>query len=164
MNRGRLEIRETKIYAVEDAVELGFAGGKTIVRTFRRTYATKIRKTKNGKKTRVIVGEPTKEVVYHVSSLDAASRTAEQFARLVRTHWYVEVYHGKRDNAYLEDRTARRCDENLMSAMMVARSFGMWCCARYVNRHSGKTTADAMRYLYGRPSELIRIVLKEGLI
>ena len=28
----------------------------------------------------------------------------------MRTHWYVEAYHGKRDNGYHEDAFTRRCD------------------------------------------------------
>ena len=109
---------------------------------------------------RKIVGEPTKEVVYHVSSLDADSRTAEKFAEIVRTHWYVEVYHGKRDNGYHEDVLTRRCDESLMSAAMVARSFGMWICAR----RTEKTTEQVKRDLWEHPSKLVRIMLKGGLL
>ena len=48
----------------------------------------------------------------------------------MRACWYVEVYHGKRDNGYHEDKLTRRLDLNIMSAMMVARSLGMWVCAR----------------------------------
>ena len=48
-----------------------------------------------------------------------------KLARHVRAHWYVEVYHGKRDNSYHEDKPTRRMDLNIMSAMMVARSLGM---------------------------------------
>ena len=87
-------------------------------------------------------------------------------ANLSKENTFLPGFQGRgaKGTVRASDRTARRCDENLMSAMMVARSFGMWCCARYVNQHPGRTTADAMRYLYGRPSELLRIVLKEGLI
>jgi len=77
----------------------------------------------------------------------------------VRTHWYVEVYHGKRDNGYHEDVLTRRCDENLMSAAMVARSFGMWICAR----RPDETTERVKRDLWEHPSKLVRIVLKGGL-
>ena len=100
------------------------------------------------------------KAVYHVSSLDADSRTAEKFAEIVRTHWYVEVYHGKRDNGYHEDVLTRRCDESLMSAAMVARSFGMWICAR----RTEKTTEQVKRDLWEHPSKLVRIMLKGGLL
>ena len=50
----------------------------------------------------------------------------EKLARHVRAQWYVEVYHGKRDNGYHEDKLTRRMDLNIMSAIMVARSLGMW--------------------------------------
>ena len=162
LNRGRWEVRETKVFRVEDGVELGFPGARTVIRTFRRTWQTRKTKARNkdGVPVRKLVGEPTKEIVYHVSSLDADSRTAEKFAEIVRTHWYVEVYHGKRDNGYHEDVLTRRCDESLMSAAMVARSFGMWICARWTE----KTTEQVKRDLWEHPSKLVRIMLKGGLL
>lgn len=133
-----------------------------MIRTFRRTWQTRKTKARNkdGVPVRKLVGEPTKEIVYHVSSLDADSRTAEKFAEIVRTHWYVEAYHGKRDNGYHEDVLTRRCDESLMSAAMVARSFGMWICAR----RTEKTTEQVKRDLWEHPSKLVRIMLKGGLL
>ena len=75
------------------------------------------------------------------------------------TQWCVEAYHGKRDNGYHEDAFTRRCDLNVMSAMMVARSFGMWICAR----HPGRTVAEVRRDLALHPSKLFRIMVKGGL-
>ena len=48
--------------------------------------------------------------------------------RTFRQTWKV-VWKGKRDNGYHEDKLTRRMDLNIMSAMMVARSRGMWVCA-----------------------------------
>ena len=117
------------------------------------------KKDPKGRDIRKTVGKPTKEVVYHVSSLDPDSRTAEKFAEIVRTHWYVEAYHGTRDNGYHEDAFTRRCDENVMAAMMVARSFVMWTCAR----HPERTTEQVKNDLYLHPAKLVRIMMKGGL-
>ena len=85
-------------------------------------------------------------------------RSAEKFAEVVRTHWHVETYHGKRDNGYHEDAFTRRCDLNVMSAMMVARSFGMWICAR----NPEKTTGQVKNDLKLHPAKLVRIMMKGG--
>lgn len=77
----------------------------------------------------------------------------------MRAHWYVEVYHGKRDNGYHEDKLTRRMDTNIMSAMMVARSFGMWICAR----RPGMSTEAVQKDLFRHPSKLLRIIMKGGL-
>ena len=113
----------------------------------------------NGRDIRKCVGKPAKEVAWHVSSLDPDSRSAEKFAEIVRTHWYVEAYHGKRDNGYHEDVFTRRCDVNVMSAMMVARSFGMWICAR----NPEMTMAQVRSDLKLHPAKLVRIMTKGGL-
>ena len=134
----------TRSYRVVDPVDAGFPGARTIVRTYRAVWKTR----KTGKK-----------VAWHVSSLDPDSRSAEEFAGIVRTHWYVETYHGKRDNGYHEDAFTRRCDVNVMAAMMVARSFGMWICAR----HPDRTVAEVRRDLALHPSKLFRVMTKGGL-
>ena len=151
----------TKVFRVQDAVEVGFPGTRTIIRTYREVWQTRKtgKKDKHGRDIRKCVGKPTKEVAWHVSSLDPDSRTAKQFSEIVRTHWCVEVYHGKRDNGYNEDAFTRRCDLNVMSAMMVARSFGMWICAR----HPEMTTAQVRRDLNLHPAKLVRIMMKGGL-
>ena len=161
LNRGRLEIRETKVFRAIDPVDVGFPGAWAVVRTYREVWQTRRtgKKDKHGRDIRKCVGKPTKEVAWHVSSLDPDSRTAKQFSEIVRTHWYVEVYHGKRDNGYHEDVFTRRCDLNVMSAMMVARSFGMWICAR----HPEMTTAQVRRDLNLHPAKLVRIMMKGGL-
>ena len=161
LNRGRREIRETKVYRVVDAVDAGFPGARTIIRTYREVWQTRKtgRKDKCGRGVRKAFGKPTKEVAYHVSSLDPDSQGAERFAEMVRTHWHVEAYHGKRDNGYHEDAFTRRCDENVMAAMMVARSFGMWICAR----RPGRTTEQVKNDLNLHPAKLVRIMMKGGL-
>ena len=161
LNRGRWEIRETKVYRVVDAVDAGFPGARTIIRTYREVWQTRKtgKRDKCGRGVRKAFGKPTKEVAYHVSSLDPDSQGAERFAEMVRTHWYVEVYHGKRDNGYHEDAFTRRCDENVMAAMMVARSFGMWICAR----RPGRTTEQVKSDLNLHPAKLVRIMMKGGL-
>lgn len=112
------------------------------------------------------VGKPTQEVAWHVTSLAPEDLGCEgdacvgKLARHVRAHWYVEVYHGKRDNGYHEDKLTRRMDLNIMSAMMVARSLGMWVCAR----NPGKSTEAMQRDFLRHPSKLMRIMTKGGLL
>ena len=110
LNRGRWEIRATKVYRVQDAVDAGFPGARTVIRTYREVWKTRKtgKKDKYGRDVRKLVGKPTKEVAWHVSSLDPDSLSAEELAGIVRTHWYVETYHGKRDNGYHEDAFTRR--------------------------------------------------------
>ena len=64
LNRGRREIRETKVYRVVDAVDAGFPGARTIIRTYREVWQTRKtgRKDKCGRVVRKAFGKPTKEV------------------------------------------------------------------------------------------------------
>ena len=151
----------TKVFRVQDAVEVGFPGVRTIIRTYREVWNTRRtgKKDKFGRDIRRPVGKPTKETAWHVSSLAPDSRGAEEFAGIVRTHWCVEAYHGKRDNGYNEDAFTRRCDLNVMSAMMVARSFGMWICARNPEKTTGQVKDDLKLH----PAKLVRIMTKGGL-
>ena len=89
------------MYRAIDPVDAGFPGARTVIRTCREAWNTRStgRKDKCGRDVRKPVGKPTKEIAWHISSLDPDSRSAEQFAEIVRTHWYVEAYHGKRDAA-----------------------------------------------------------------
>ena len=151
MNRDRLECRVTKVYAFDDPVTIGFPGARALVRTYRKTW-----RTEGGKP----VGDPAKDVAYHLSSLDPYAHTAEDFARFVREHWGVEAYHGKRDNAYLEDKTARRINPNLQTAMMLARTIGLWEAAR----HPGRTTAEVMSDMYVNPRKGVRLFTKRGML
>lgn len=45
------------------------------------------------------------------------------FANAVRAEWAIETgYHGRRDFAYFEDVRTRRCNANVVGAMMLART------------------------------------------
>ena len=168
LNRDRWEERETKAYLAGDPVDADFPGVTMVVRTFRRTWKVvwKGKRDKNGRKILQKVGKPTQEVAWHVTSLAPedlgceGDACVEKLAGHVRAHWYVEVCHGKRDNGYHEDKLTRRMDLNVMSAMMVARSLGMWVCAR----SPGKSTEAVQRDLLRHPSKLMRIMTKGGLL
>jgi hypothetical protein len=75
----------TKVFRVQDAVEVGFPGTRTIIRTYREVWQTRKtgKKDKHGRDIRKCVGKPTKEAAWHVSSLDPDSRSAEKFAEIV---------------------------------------------------------------------------------
>ena len=155
------------MFLAGDPVDADFPGAAMVVRTCRRTGKVERRKNPDGRGTDLIkVGEPTKEVAWHVTSLAPEDVggwdvCAEKIAGLVRAHWHVEAYHGTRDNGYPEDALAqRRCGVHLVSAMMVARSLGMWVCARC----PGKTTAEVRKDLFVRPSKLVRLMTKGGLL
>lgn len=156
------------MYLAGDAVDVDFPGAAMIIRTLRRTWKVvwKGKRDKNGRKIYTKVGKPTQEVAWHVTSLApedfncAGDVCVKKLAEHVRTHWYIEVYHGKRDNGYHEDKLTRRLDINIMSAMMVARSLGMWVCAR----SPGKSTEAVQRDLLRHPAKLVRIVTKGGLL
>ena len=138
-----------------------------VIRTLRQTWDVVWtgKRDKSGRKIYRKVGKPTKEVAWHVTSLAPEDLQCEgdvcveRLAGYVRAHWQIEVYHGKRDNGYHEDKLTRRCDTTIMSAMMVARSLGMWVCAR----HPEKSTEAVQRDLFKHPSKLLRIMLKGGL-
>jgi len=151
LNRDRLERRVTKVFAFEDPVTIGFPGARALVRTYRKTWPIK-----DGKPD----GDPAEDVAYHLSSLDPYAHTVEDFARFVRKHWGVETYHGKRDNAYLEDKTARRINPNLQTAMMLARTVGLWVAAR----HPGRTTAEVMSDLHDNPRKAVHLFTKRGML
>lgn len=143
-------MRVTKVFAFDDPVTVGFPGARALVRTFRKTW-----RLEGGKP----VGEPAKDVACHLSSLDPHGRKAEDFARLVRGHWGVESYHGKRDNAYLEDKTARRVSPELQTAMMLARTVGLWEAAR----HPERTTSEVQSGLFVSPRKAVRLFTKRGM-
>ena len=68
--------------------------------------------------------------------------------------------HGKRDNAYLEDKTARRINPNPQTAMMLARTVGIWVAAR----HLGRTTAEVMSDLHDNPRKAVHLFTKRGML
>ena len=70
-------------------------------------------------------GEQTKvETSYHASTVEIDERHGADFcANAVRSEWAIETgCHGKRDFACCEDVRTRRCDANIIGAMMSART------------------------------------------
>ena len=72
----------------------------------------------------------------------------------------VESYHGKRDNAYLEDKTARRVNPKLQTAMMLARTVGLW----EASRHPDMTTAEVQTDLFVNTRKAVRLSTKRGML
>ena len=64
------------------------------------------------------------ETSYHASTIEIdKSHGVDFFANAVRMEWTIETgYHGKRDYAYCEDVRTRRCNGNVIGAMMLART------------------------------------------
>ena len=90
-------------------------GMRTLVRTRRqREYVSGPRK---GERTAV-------ETSYHASTVEIDGRHGvDFFANAVRAEWAIETgYHGRRDFAYFEDVRTRRCNANVVGAMMLART------------------------------------------
>ena len=66
------------------------------------------------------------ETSYHASTIEIDERHGvDFFAGAVRSEWAIETgYHSKRDFAYCEDVRTRRCNANIIGAMMLARTPG----------------------------------------
>lgn len=96
----------------------------------------------------------------NLASHDPYAHTAEEFARFVRRHWGVESYHGKRDFAYLEDKTGRRVNPQLQTMMMLARTVGLW----EASRHPDMTTAEVRSDLYVNPRKAVHLSTKRGML
>ena len=112
---GRREARLTQIFKLDDPAQLGTFGMRTLVQTRRQwEYVSGPNK---GKRTAV-------ETSYHASTIEIDDRHgADFFANAVRAEWAIETgYHGKRDFAYCEDVRTRRCNGNVIGAMMLART------------------------------------------
>ena len=64
------------------------------------------------------------ETSWHASTIEIDERHGvDFFANAVRSEWAIETgYHGKRDFAYCEDVRTRRCNANIIGAMMLART------------------------------------------
>ena len=64
------------------------------------------------------------ETSYHASTIEIdESHGVDFFANAVRSEWAIETgYHGKRDFSYCEDVRTRRCNQNTIGAMMLART------------------------------------------
>ena len=110
-----MEIRKTWAYRLDDPVQLGLFGARTLVMTWRQFEH--LSGPKKGEKSKP-------ELVFHASSMrvDDAHRTAF-FADAVRKQWAIESkYHARRDGAYCEDIRTRRCGANVTGALMLART------------------------------------------
>lgn len=64
------------------------------------------------------------ETSWHASIMEIDERHGvDFFADAVRSEWAIETgYRGKRDFVYCEDARTRRCDANIIGAMMLART------------------------------------------
>jgi len=110
-----METRKTWVYKLDDPVQLGLFGARTLVMTWRQFEH--LSGPKKGEKTKP-------ELVFHASSIrvDEAHRTAF-FAGAVRRQWAIESkYHARRDGTYCEDIRTRRCDGNVTGALLLART------------------------------------------
>jgi len=110
-----METRKTWVYKLDDPVQLGLFGARTLVKTWRQfEYLSGPRKGKKSKP----------ETVFHASSVrvDDTHRTAF-FADAVRRQWAIESkYHARRDGTYCEDIRTRRCGGNVTGALLLART------------------------------------------
>jgi len=103
------------VFRLDDPAQLGMFGMHTLVQTFRQWMSTSGKN--KGKKTSV-------EVVFHASTIEIDERHGvDFFADAIRSQWAIEAkYHAKRDFTYLEDVRTRRCNNNIIGAMLLARS------------------------------------------
>lgn len=105
----------TRIFRLDDSAQLGMFGMHTLVQTFRQWK--RISGPDKGKRTAV-------ETSYHASTIEIDDKHGvDFFANAVRAEWAIETgYHGRRDYAYCEDVRTRRCNANIVGAMMLART------------------------------------------
>jgi hypothetical protein len=112
---GRKEARQTRIFKLDDPAQLGMFGMRTLVVTRRqREFVSGPRK---GERTAV-------ETSYHASTVEIdEEHGVDFFASAVRAEWAIETgHHGRRDFAYCEDVRTRRCNANIIGAMLLART------------------------------------------
>lgn len=101
-------------------------------------------------------GKTSKEDAFHLCSLKHTGYTATAFAKAVRRHWSVEKYHSRRDGAYCEDMRTRRCNDNVIGAMLIARS-----AAFHFFAESGMDNCQAFKeHLQSHPNEVFRMVTR----
>lgn len=148
MNRSRVETRVTRVYQLDDPVQLGLFGAHTLVRTWRKTEFLA------GKRK----GLTTEDVSYHASSVRIdALHGAEFFGDSVRGEWSVEKYHARRDGTYCEDIRTRRCDENVTGALMLARTLALYFFAR-----SGMSNCQAFKeHIQANPTRAFNLVMRK---
>lgn len=102
------------MFRLDDPAQLGMFGMRTLVQT--RRQWERLSGPHRGERTKV-------ETSYHASTVEIDERHGvDFFANAVRSEWAIETgYHGKRDFAYCEDVRTRRCNANIIGAMMLAR-------------------------------------------
>ena len=106
---GRTETRRTAVYTLTEPAEVGLFGAWTLLKTDRTRTVHKTGKTSN-------------ETVWHLSTLESATRTASQWAAHIRDHWGIESRnHYRRDATLLEDKTRSR-NPNIVGNLAVARA------------------------------------------
>ena len=128
---GRIETRSTAVYPLSEPAEAGLFGAQTLLKTDRT------RQTVKG-------GRPTGETVWHLCTMDAASRTPAQWGAHVRDHWGIEARnHYRRDCTLLEDKTRSR-NANIVGCLAVARAALLFFNSRTADGHLGDFT-DACR-------------------
>lgn len=97
------------------------------------------------------------EEAFHASSLRLDRfHDAEYFGNAIRNYWKIETgYHSRRDRAYCEDVRTRRRNRNVVAAMMIARTAGMFFFA-----NSGSNNAEAFKeHMQRNPRKVLRCVL-----
>jgi len=131
---------------LDDPVQLGLFGAHTLVRTYRKTEYL------SGK----LNGTTTEDVSYHASSLRIDKRhDAQFFGDCVRGEWRVEAYHARRDGAYCEDIRTRRCDENIVGAMLLARSMTFY----YFSKSGMSNCQEFKEHMQLNQNELFNLVV-----
>ena len=121
---GRTETRDTAVYPLCEPAEVGLFGVWTLLRTDRTRTVIK-------------TGKTSSETVWHLCTPDARSRTARQWASLIRDHWGIESRdHNRRDCTLLEDKTRSR-NTNVVGNLAVARAALLFFNSRTKDGHLG---------------------------
>ena len=107
--KGRITTRQSRVWRLEDPAQIGIVHAQTLIVTERHTHDLK-------------TGKTSSETAYHLSTEDAATRTGNQWARLIRDHWGIESRnHGRRDACLFEDKT-RSKNPFIVANFCIARS------------------------------------------
>lgn len=110
-SRGRIEIRETKVFENDfnkELEELGWKNLTRIIRVKRSVHHKKIKKT-------------SQEIVYYISN---SNLSAKEFGLGIRNHWLVESMHWIKDVVFKEDKDYIS-EENSSSIVSIMRSFSL---------------------------------------
>lgn len=115
--KSRITTRQSRGWRLEDPAQVGIVHAQTLIVTQRHTLDLK-------------TGKTSSETAYHLSTEDAATRTANQWAKLVRDHWGIESRnHGRRDVCLFEDKT-RSKTPFIVATFCIARSVLLYFNAR----------------------------------